>query len=213
MIATEKKRFLATEDTEVTEKKIMRNLKKEYVRLGKNHRNAIRTRIARTTIGASVGRVFKKKTKERIWPILKEIPVDAMLRLKNEPSYKEWFKKQLKVLAHKIGSTNKGNTRIFPGYKWGHATKILCLYLHDIVMHGEYSQQNDRERVKYWLYCPIDGLVMKSLKKCDVALEFTKIKDIDTEEKFFAVQDLLKKAAQEAGVPRIYFDDNWADRE
>jgi hypothetical protein len=191
----------------------MKNLIEEYVRLKKNHRKAIRTRLARITIGASVGRVFKEKTKKQIWPILKKIPVDEILRLKHEQSYKEWFKRQLRILAHQIGRTNKGNTRIFPGYKWGHATKILSLYLHDIVMHGEYFQQNDRERVKYWLYCPIDGLVMKSLKKCGVPLGFTKIKDIDTEGKFFDVQDLLKEAAQEAGAPRIYFDDNWADRE
>jgi hypothetical protein len=188
----------------------MRRLKEEYIRLKKDHRKAIQIRLARITIGPSIGRVFRGKTKDQIWPILTKIPVDEIVLLKNEQTYKDWFKKQLAVLAHKIDETNRGNTRIYPGYKWGHATKILCLYLHDIVMHREYFQQKDIERVKYWLYCPVDRQVMNSLKRCGVHLPFTKIKGIDTEEKFFAVQDLLRDSAQEAGVPRIYFDDNWA---
>ena len=189
------------------------SLKKEYGRLKKHHRGAIRTRLARLTIGSSVGRVLKKGSKERIWHILEKIPVDEIIQLQSEQDYKKWFEKQLGVLARKIDKTNKGNTRIYPGYKWGHATKILCLYLRSVVIDREYFLQNYREKVKYWLYCPIDSQVMSALKRCNVHLPFEKIKDIDTPEKFYAVQDRLKQAASEAGVPRIWFDDNWGDRQ
>ncbi|MFA5424740.1 MAG: hypothetical protein WC374_12880 [Phycisphaerae bacterium] len=190
----------------------MRELEEEYVRLKENHRKAIQVRLARITIGPSIGRVLRRKTKDHIWPILTKIPVDEIVLLNNEQTFKDWFKKQLVILARKIDETNGGNDRIYPGYKWGHATKILCLYLNDIVMHGEYFSQEDRERIKYWLYCPVDSQVMKSLKRCGVHLPFTRIKDIDTEKKFFNVQDMLKEAADRTKVPRIYFDDNWADR-
>jgi hypothetical protein len=187
-------------------------LKKEFRRLKKHHREAIRARLARSTIGSSVGRVLKKDSKKQIWPTLEKIPVDEILRLRSEQDYKKWFEKQLGVLAREIDKTNKRNARIYPGYKWGHATKILCLYLRDVVIYREYFLKNYREKVKYWLYCSIDSQVMSALKRCKVNLPFKKIKDIDTPEKFYDVQDKLKQAASEAGVPRIWFDDNWADR-
>jgi len=189
------------------------SLKKEFFRLKKRHREAIRTRLARLTIGSSVGRVLKKDSKEQIWPILKRIPVDKIMQLRNEQDYKKWFEKQLNRLAQKIDETNRGNTRIYPGHKWGHATKILCLYLRDIVVHREYFHQNFRESIKNWLYCPIDSEVMCALKRCGVNLQFKKIKDIDTPEKFYSVQNMLGQAANKIGVPRIWFDDNWGDRQ
>ncbi len=188
-------------------------IKKEFRRLKKHHREAIRTKFTRLTIGPSEGRVFKKGSKEQIWPILKQIPVDEIVQLQSEQDYKKWFEKHLDVLAKKIAKTNKGNKRIYPGYKWGHATKVLCIYLRDIITNEEYFRQNDRKRVKDWLYCPIDSQVMNALKRCGIDLRFEKIKDIDTPQKFYTVQNILGQAANEIRVPRVWFDDNWVDRQ
>lgn len=38
------------------------------------------------------------------------------------------------------------------------------------------------------------------------------IKEIDSAEKFFGVQDSLGEAAKKARVPRIWFDDIWGMR-
>ncbi|MDD5458332.1 MAG: hypothetical protein PHF37_02940 [Phycisphaerae bacterium] len=206
----------ATEDTEFTEK--MKNktktisLEEKYRHINENHKKAIRSRLARSTIGSSVGRVLEKGSKEQVWPILEQLPVDEIIHLQSEQDYKNWFENQLNVLAKKIHETNNGNTRIYPGYKWGHATKILCLYLHDIVMHREYFLKNDIDKVKYWLYCPIDSQIMSTLKKCGVELGFDRIKKIDEAKKFYDIQDMLGTTAKKVGVPRIWFDDNWADR-
>ena len=191
----------------------MKKLREEFCRIKENHREAIRTRLARSTIGSSVGRVLKKGSKEQVWPILEQIPVDEILQLKNEQDYKKWFEKQLVVLARKINKTNKRNARIYPGYKWGHATKILCLYLRDVVIYREYFLQNYREKVKYWLYCPIDSVVMNALERCGVDLPFKKIKDINKPKKFYDIQKILGREAKKIKVPRIWFDDNWADRQ
>jgi len=192
----------------------MKKLKKEYRRIKKEHRKAILLRLARSAIGSSVGRVFKKGSKKQICHKLGQIRVDEILCLRNEQDYKKWFEKQLNVLAQIIKKGNKGNKKIKPGHKWGHATKILCLYLRDVIINREYFLQNYKEKFKYWLYCPIDSQVMKALeKKCDISLPFHKIKDIDTPKKFYDIQNKLGQAACEVGVPRIWFDDNWADRQ
>jgi hypothetical protein len=191
----------------------MEKLAEKFRCIKKLHRKTIQRKHARLTIGSSVGRVLKKDSKEQIWPILEKIPVDEIVQLQGEQDYKNWFEKHLDVLAQKIAETNRGNRRIYPGYKWGHATKILCLYLRSVVMDGEYFPQNYKKKIKYWLYCPIDSQVMNALKKYGVNLPFDKIKGIDKPEKFYDVQDKLKQAASEVGVPRIWFDDVWADRQ
>jgi hypothetical protein len=46
-----------------------------------------------------------------------------------------------------------------------------------------------------------------------VKLGFSTIKGIDSEKKFYEVQDRLGKIAKEVGVPRILFDDVWVNAE
>jgi hypothetical protein len=185
-------------------------LDEEFRRIQENHKEQIRRRLARVVIGSSIARVFKKGSVEEIWPVLTEIPVDELPGLKNQEEFKEWFEKQLNRLARRIDRTNPGNRRIRPGYKWGHATKILCLYLRDITLHREYFVDGQVERVTRWLYVPLDSVNMASLRRCGVPLDFCKIKEIDTGDKFYQVQDQLGRAAERAGVPRIWFDDNWS---
>ena len=87
----------------------MKKLKKEYRRIKKEHRKAILLRLARSAIGSSVGRVFKKGSKKQICHKLGQIRVDEILCLRNEQDYKKWFEKQLNVLAQIIKKTNKGS--------------------------------------------------------------------------------------------------------
>jgi hypothetical protein len=54
---------------------------------------------------------------------------------------------------------------------------------------------------------PAPGAALK------MRLPFKRIREIDTAKKFYDVQTALGAAAREAGVPRVWFDDNWSDRE
>jgi len=62
------------------------------------------------------------------------------------------------------------------------------------------------------LYIPVDSLAIKELKRLGVNLPFNKIKAINTEEKFYDVQEWLGRPASEVDVLRIWFDDMWGDR-
>jgi len=44
-------------------------------------------------------------------------------------------------------------------------------------------------------------------------LRFSKIKEIDSRAKFYEAQKQLSSAADTAGIPRVWFDDNWGDRQ
>ena len=187
------------------------SLVKEFERIRHNHRRAIRHRAARVVLGSSVIRVFERGTKDSLLPILFGIPIDEIAALNDERGFKLWFEGQLDILARDIGRCNPNNTRIYPGYKWGHATKVLTLYIREIVLNSRYFPNSVVERVSPWLYVPIDSAIMKRLRQLDSHPPFARIKGIDSPEKFYEVQDRLGQAAARADVPRIWFDDIWGD--
>ena len=188
-------------------------LKKEYEDIGKKHRNALLRISARSVLGSSVIRVFNVESKSILLNSLEKINVDDLLRLKDEADYKAWFENNLSNLSQEINKTNPQNTNIYPGYKWGHATKILNLYIREVVEYKRYFTESEAAKIRKWLYVPIDSQVMKKIRALGYTLPFNKIKDIDTAKKFYGVQDLLGRAASAVNVPRIWFDDVWADRD
>lgn len=189
------------------------SLVKEFERIRHNHRQAIRHRAARVILFASVIRVFESGTKDRLLPILAAIPIDEIATLNDESQFKLWFEGQLNILAQEIKRCNPNNTRIYPGYKWGHATKLLTLYIREMVLNSRYFPDSVVRRVSPWLYVPIDSVGMKRLRQLGSHLPFARIKEIDSPEKFYTVQDLLGQAARRVDVPRVWFDDNWGERQ
>jgi hypothetical protein len=81
------------------------------------------------------------------------------------------------------------------------------------VNYSRYFTDADAARISPWLYSPIDRVVIDRLRKLHGLLPFRQIKGINTPEKFYLVQDLLGQAAAKVGVPRVWFDDNWGDRQ
>ena len=189
------------------------NLLEEYQRIRKDHKKAVQIRAARLVIGPSVGRVFVAGSSKQIWPILRDMDLSGLTKIQTQEQYKQWFESNLSVLAKKIKDTNPDNTKIFPGHQWGHATKIFCLFLNDMVVHRDYFDAKTAKRLIYFLYAPIDGIVIRRLKKLGIRLDFSLIKEIDSADRFYGIQDILEKAAKKAKAPRIWFDDNWGDRQ
>lgn len=188
-------------------------LVQEYERIKKDHKQAIQIRAARVVIGPSVGRVFAPGTVKKLRPVLAEMDLTSMETITTQKQFKLWFEGRLNILARAIKRTNPNNTRIYPGYKWGHATKILCLFLNDIMVHRAYFNNKTARRLVKFLYAPIDGIVIERLNRLGIAMPFAKIKEIDAASKFYGLQDILGEAAKKAKVPRIWFDDNWGDRQ
>lgn len=87
------------------------------------------------------------------------------------------------------------------------------MYVRDLVLFSRYFTDADVERIAPWLYCPVDSVVMKRLRELGEKPGVYQISGIDTGERFRRIQDLLGDAAASAGVPRVWFDDNWGDRD
>ena len=190
-----------------------RKLREEFRRIKEHHLLALRRTASRVVLGSSVIRVFVPDTKPKLQDALDAIDVDALGSIRTQEQYREWFERFLSRLARVINKTNHNNPRVQPGYKWGHGTKILCLWVRDIVLNSRYFNDQQVERISPWLYAPIDSVVIRRLCETGLRPPFRAIKQIDSPEKFYEVQDALKFSADHAGVPRIWFDDNWGDRQ
>ncbi len=184
----------------------------EFVRIHDCHRDAMRMRMARSVLGASVIRVFAPDTKAGLQKTLYAVPIDDLLDV-GQLGFRQWYEEQLERVAVEIRIRNSDNSRLLPGLKWGHSSKVLYLYLVGLVEQSRYFSDKDCRKIAPWLYVPIDGVVIDRLRKLGVQLPFRKIREIDTSEKFYSVQDHLHEAASKIDIPRIWFDDNWADRQ
>jgi hypothetical protein len=188
-------------------------LKTEFKRIKIEHDLALKRTAARVVLGPSVMRVFVKGTRDALMPVLSGINLDQLHQISNQEAFSNWLDIQLSKVTKVVERLNSGNTRIFPGAKWGHSAKITALFIRDLVLSSRYFDDIESQRISYFLHVPIDGIVIDRLENCGVDLPFSKIKEIDTRLKFYAVQDVLTKAAKEVGVPRVWFDDNWGDRQ
>ena len=192
------------------------NLEEEFQRIKQNHRRAIIARVARICFSGSTGRVFPEKARatSRIKTVLQGINVDDLPTIDSQDAFKKWFEKQLGAVAAIIPDVTSKREKLTDGARrWGYGTKILSLYLRDIVEHCRYFTPDQAEKARKWLYAPIDGIVMKRMRECGVSLAFSKIMEIDSSNKFYDMQDRLGEAAEAVGVPRVWFDDNWGDRQ
>jgi hypothetical protein len=175
-------------------------------------REAPRYWSARSATGPSVIRVFVAGTRPALLNTLVRLPVEEIPRLRTKQEFEGWFELQLGKIGRTLQKENEDNHRVQPGLVWGHGAKVLAIYLRSLVLHSRYFPDRIVNRVRSWLFIPVDSYVIKRLKRCRVPPPFSKIREIATRRDFYFVQDLLAERCA-PGVPRVVFDDSWADRE
>jgi hypothetical protein len=166
---------------------------------------------ARDATGPSVIRVFAKGTRPPLLDALLELPVTEISRLRSKAEFERWYERQLEKVARSLRKTNRGSQRVYPGIKWGHAAKVLSIYLRNLILHSRFFPNRVVHRVKPWLFVPVDSYTIKNLKGCGVEPPFNHIREIATRGRFYFAQNLLGERCPR-GVARIVFDDGWADR-
>jgi hypothetical protein len=188
------------------------SLDSEFVRIREGHQTAVLRTVARASLPGSVTRVFLRGTKEALTSLFPTLPVDELPALSTKPDYRIWFESALRPVAGTIVGLNPvtRNPRIHPGYAWGHGTKVLSLFVRDLVLFSRYFTEDDARRIEPWLYCPVDGIVIERLRRVgfDPGVRF--IREIG-EAAFWRIQDSLSAAAALAGVPPVWFDDVWSE--
>src|SRR5262245_16872587 len=104
-------------------------LASEFRRIQKDHREALKRTAARVVLGPSVMRVYAKGTKMALLPVLSDIDLDALPALQDQEHFSAWFDRHVTRIAQVVSEHNPNNSRIAPGVKWGHATKIMALFV------------------------------------------------------------------------------------
>lgn len=191
------------------------DLEGEYRRIQESHRAGVKSTVVRMSLPGSIVRVFQKGTKVDLVRYLTSIPVDELLKLRGEHEFRDWYQTQLDKVADAIAVRNPpgGSSRIYPGMKWGHAAKVLAVYLHNLVAYSRYFSDAEAREIEPLLTCPVDGLVLARLRFVGERLPATSIRMIATQQDHWAIQDRLQTVAAKVGVPRIWFDDNWGYRQ
>jgi len=134
------------------------DLREEYEQIRTSHRSAMIRTAARVVLGPSVIRVFRPGTKEALLDVLGAISVASIEGFAGPEEYDRWFRLQLDAVAKTVRALNPDNSRILPGYKWGHAAKVLNIFVRDTVLHTRYFDDSTVRRVSPWLYAPGDVL-------------------------------------------------------
>lgn len=182
----------------------------EFHRLAGKHKEALLCRAARLILAGSVLRVFEAGSDHDMYPVLVKLEVDRLPGLGGQEEFRHWFEVALGRLARAILKKNRDRASIHPGYKWGHATKVLTLFLRELVLSSRYFTDAEARRIEPWLYTPLDRVALRRLNAVGYPTVWA-IKDIDTPKLFYRIQNDLGEAAAVAGASRIWFDDNWLD--
>ncbi len=184
----------------------------EFARIRDTHPEAIVRTVARMAVPGSVGRVFKAGTTDALLDLLPRLPLDALRDLSDQSDYRTWFEAALEPVATTILRLNPPGLRggVHPGYRWGHGTKVLSLFVRDLVLFSRFFTEEEARRIEWWLYCPIDRIVIDRLRQAGFDPKVSLIREID-EAAFWRIQDALAVEAARAGVPRVWFDDVWSE--
>jgi hypothetical protein len=184
----------------------------EFERIKANHLDALRARSARAATGPSIIRVFAAGTVPGLRRVLLALPVDGLPDVVQAGRFEAWHEKQAERVARELRVYNAGNQRLAPGLKWGHATKVLNIYLRELVEHVRFYPDATAYELRTHLHVPIDGVLIDRMRELDVPVPSRTIKGIANREMYRTFQQTIKEAADTVGVPPVWFDDNWAER-
>lgn len=179
------------------------------------YKRAVKKRIAKIILGASVIRAFEDGTKPSLFNCLIELDVDSVCQIQTKKEFDQWHARNINSVYNCVLKTNQDKFKeSLEGLMWGHATKVFNLYLGHLFHYSPYfdPERND-SKVSQFLHIPLDSKVFKVLKVLDTEIEIEVPKTIKSinEEQYRKIQNILREVAQNKGVDPLRFDDYaWA---
>lgn len=190
----------------------MDNLEAIYKKLNDPlfYKDAVKKRIAKIVLGASVIRVFEEDTKAALMDCLNKLDIHSLTLIKTEKEYDKWHIKQVNYVYNALLRKNKIKYRgELVGLKWGHATKIFNLFIGHLYHYSPYFNERSNIEAHKYFHIPLDSKVFSSLKKIGITVPST-IKSLN-EIQYIEIQQILRRAAYKTGSDPLRFDDYaWA---
>lgn len=140
---------------------IYEELKKPQV-----YKRAVKKRIAKIVLGASVIRAFKEKTKTGLFNCLIDLDVDTLVNVNTHREYDKWHSQKITSVFQCLLKNNKSKfKKDLEGLKWGHATKVFNLFIGHLYHYSPYFEQVKRKmKAHSYLHIPLDSKVFAALK-------------------------------------------------
>lgn len=182
-----------------------------YLSKQENYKKAIKSRISKIILGSSVIRAFNKETKNDVLKSLLRIDVSKLYEISSIRGYDLWHnQKTASVYKALLKKNAKKFKKDLEGLKWGHATKILNLFMGHLLLYSPYFDNAKYiKRVYGYLHVPIDSKVFALLRQCGVDTPKS-IKSI-TKQDYNNIQEVLRTGASTHLIAPLLFDEYaWA---
>src|SRR5688572_7715832 len=168
----------------------------------------VKKRICKIVLGSSVIRVFVEGTKYSLLKCLDNIPIDEVIKIQSQTAYDKWHYKQVNKVYICLKS-QRGNTKRIDndeGLKFGHATKIVNLFIGHLIFYSPYFKKKHTKCVYNFLHVPLDSKVFDALRVCSEQQVPSTIKEV-TKETYYSIQEEIRQHAVAYKIPPLCFDD------
>jgi hypothetical protein len=171
----------------------------------------IKKRIIKIILGSSVIRALPPKSKPSLMTCLDSIALKQLHEVNSQETFDIWHKKQVSKVEACLVKCNAKSQRFEKDEQlFGHAIKVLNLFMGHLVLNSEYFSQEVKARTKYLLHVPLDSKVFSALKN-EPGLNVPKYIKSLTPGTYQAIQKKIREFATKANLPSIYLDDYaWA---
>ncbi len=171
------------------------------------HKGLIKKRIIKIILGSSVIRALPAGTKPILMPCLESLPVYELLKTNSQKAFNIWHKKQVAKVKKCLIRCNKESKRFDKDEQlFGHAAKILNLFLSHLVLYSAYFSQHVIIKTKYFLHVPLDRNVFSAIGVDESLKAPTSIKSLKSKT-YYLIQDAIRESAAKSDLPAIYFDE------
>lgn len=110
------------------------------------YKEAVKKRIAKIILGASVIRAFTKNTKPGLINCLMKLDVDSLLQINSVKEHDVWHTEKITSVYNCLLKTNAVKFKNHhEGLKWGHASKIFNLFIGHLCFYSPYFESGKRK--------------------------------------------------------------------
>ncbi len=166
----------------------------------------IRRRIKFVTEKGSMTRLFPKGTihglQEELFRLLK--PSD-LARIQTREEYDNWL-----MQIVELNCWGKYSRHGLDIERWAYFAKVVNIIVYEIVSNRDLFSEMDWKRIQPFLHIPIDKTVMNHLTQIDSNFPSPDVLKGMTKEKYWQIQEEIRKLANTYGVPPIWFEAAWS---
>ena len=105
------------------------------------YKSFVVNRIIKIILGSSVIRAFSKGTKPLLMKGLKAIPINEIDQLTTQTEFDSWHKSQVGKIQTILVRGDKETARFGNGELYGHAAKVVNLYIGHLLLFSQYFKK------------------------------------------------------------------------